>query len=336
MIIVAKYGKKHSVKIENIYKVEGWCVRMISTQYIHGINLVDTFQYECCHFLNDLDDYENRIIALEFELEEKKFFNENVDEFMSYMESEEKNIFEKIGNKIMELGKAFIETVDKILKTVKEKLFGVKKLTNDEKYMKMMQDDPEFALKFKEAIAGGNLKMNDFKDINTLIEEANKIGNDYLSGKIDDKKYKEKMDKKLEEHANRAKNITTILGVATAAVTAATHISKVANGLTDCSRNAMESRELLRQSEQDARAYANQGAGSASRLNRWAAYHQRLMNLTARDVGVLGRVSDRFYSLIINRTGGNVGRPHEVNTQFTANLGGNTVASNTANTTFTY
>lgn len=280
---------------------------MISTQYIHGANVIDVFQYESYHFLNDLQDYESQIIALEYQLEEKKFFNENVDDFMTYMESEKKNIFEKIGNKIMELGKAFVEVVDKVLKTIKEKLFGAKKLTNDEKYLKMMQDDPEFATKFKEAIASGNLKMNDFKDINALIEEANKIGNDYLSGKIDDKAFTQKMDEKLDKHAKRAKNITAILGIATTAVTVATTISKVSNGIADNSEKAVQARENLRAAEQAAEHYASQG-GDASRLNRWAAYHSRLLQLTARDVGTLGRASSRFYEFIVKHTGGNGNR----------------------------
>lgn len=281
---------------------------MISTQYIHGINLTEVFQYECYHFLNELHDYENRIIALECELEEKKFFNENVDEFMSYMESEKKNVFEKIGNKIVELGKTFIETVDKILKKIKERLFGVKKLTTDEKYLKMMQDDPEFATKFKESIASGNLKMTDFKDINTLIDEANKIGNDYLNGKIDDKQFSEKMDKKLEAHASRAKNITTILGLVGATVTAATAISTISKGFTDCSKNAIEARERLRDAERTAEHYAQSGTNT-SRLNRWAAYHTRLLEETSKNVGVLGRASANFYDLIAKHTGGYGDRP---------------------------
>lgn len=281
---------------------------MICTQYIHGIDMTDSFQYECYHFWNELHDYEKQIIALECQLEERKFFNENVDEFMAYMESEKKNIFEKIGGKIIELGKSFVETIDKIIKTIKEKLFGVKKLTNDEKYLKMMQDDPEFATKFKEAIASGNLKMNDFKDINALIDEANKIGNDYLNGKIDDKTFSKTMDEKIKRTADKAKDISTILGVVGATVTAATAVSRLSHGISETSDQAIQARNNLRDAEDNARRFADSG-GDANRLNRWAAYHGRLMELTSRNVGALGRATRNFYDLIERRTGGYHNRP---------------------------
>ena len=293
---------------------------MISKQYIHENDILDSWLYESFHIMNDIHDCENRILAMECELGEKQFFKEDTSDFIAYMESEKKGIFEKIGKKIIELTESFLEATRKILEKIRTALFGVKKMTTDEKYLKMMENDPEFAKKFKESVLNGSIDLKDFKDINTLIDEADKISKEFLSGKMDVKNYEKIMDDKLDKYANRAKNITAILALAGSAAT----VYKAYKTLNDNTEEAIKCRQRLGTMRDNAKRAAelsamNDGV-SDNRLAAYARYHKELMNITARNTSALGKLTDKFYGFIIKHNSKEmVGTSKTVNTDFTYN-----------------
>ena len=309
---------------------------MISKQYIHENDILDSWLYESFHIMNDIHDYENKILAMECELEEKKFFNENTSDFIAYMESEKTGIFEKIGNKIIELTEAFLEATKKILDKVRTALFGVKKMTTDETYLKMMENDPEFARKFKESVLNGSIDLKDFKDINTLIDEADKISKDFLSGKIDKKDYEKAMDEKLDKYGKRAKNITAIIGIVGAAGTAYGAYKK----LNDNTEEAIKARERLASLKDTARINAmkdelDEGAKD-NRLATFARYRKELLNITAKNTTSLGQLADRFYGFIIKYNTKEQDKDKTRHTSFTYDRSQNTQNTTSKTVGFTY
>jgi hypothetical protein len=77
-----------------------------------------------------------------------------------------------------------------------------------------MQDDPKLAEQFLQGVMNGNIKAHDVKDLNALLDEAVRISDGVAKGKIKDPDAKSGFESALDRFGNAAKNITSILAIA--------------------------------------------------------------------------------------------------------------------------
>lgn len=191
---------------------------MIRTSYIQEFSLADQVMGESYYLLLESKDTLDALIKLENTITSKEFFGESVEGELIMLESEKKNIFTRIGELIISTFNSFIEFLKDIGNSIKDTVTGVRKKTSDDGFKNAMRENPELAQEFMKAVLSGNIKAHDVKDMNALISEAQSITNDLLTGKIDNKTKEEKIDAALKKFAERAKAITTILGIATTAI----------------------------------------------------------------------------------------------------------------------
>jgi len=186
---------------------------MISTSYIHEYAPHDQFMYESHYLLLESKDILTNLVKLENTIDEKTYFGESVENEILVMESEKKNIFTRIGEKIIEIFNSFINLLKDMGKSIKDSITGIRKKTSDDAYMNAMADNPKLAEDFLKGVMSGNIKAHDVKDLNMLLDEATRISNELANGTIDEKKFGDKIDDMLDKFGKRAKNITAILGV---------------------------------------------------------------------------------------------------------------------------
>lgn len=202
---------------------------MISAAYIHEYDPLDQFMYESHYILLDAKDAEQHLISLESSIEEKIYFGENVEGERFFLEAEKKNVFTRIGEAIIQIFNSFVDAITSIGKSIKDSITGIRKKASTDNMKKAMQNDPELAKQFLNAVMSGNISAHDVKDLNELLDEATKISNELMTGKIDSKKFGDKIDSALEKWGNTAKSIAGILGLITTGVTAYKGISDIKN-----------------------------------------------------------------------------------------------------------
>ena len=187
---------------------------MISRSYIHEYAPHDQFMCESYYLLLESKDTLDGLIRIENMIAEKEYFGESVESEIVFLEAEKKNIFTRIGETVIEIFNSFIDFLKSTGKSIKDAITGIRKKTSDEKLKEAMNNDPKLADDFLKAVMSGNIKAHDVKDLNALIDEATTITNNLMDGKLDKKTFGEKIDELLKKHADRAKNITAILGLA--------------------------------------------------------------------------------------------------------------------------
>ena len=197
---------------------------MINGTYIHEYAPHDQFMYESHYALLDVKDAIQSILALETEIQDKVYFGESVDGELLVLEAEKKNVFERIGDAIISIFQAFVDAVKNIGKSIKESITGIRKKSSSDKMKNLMRENPEMAEKFLSAVMSGNIKANDIKNLDELVEEATKISNQLLNGKIDEKTFGEKMENALKKVSENARNIASIIGLVGTTVTAITAV----------------------------------------------------------------------------------------------------------------
>ena len=170
--------------------------------------------------LESVDNDINRYISNKEKLNDVVFMTESTDEEIALFEAENQNIVTKIGQAIIDffkmIQKKFSELMDKFKSVIKKK----DKETSDSELKKAMEEHPELAMSFYEGIRNGNIKLNEFKDINELLNTAEKLQKDLANGNIDDKTFSEKIDDALAAVEKKVKPIASILGSVTAIATA--------------------------------------------------------------------------------------------------------------------
>ena len=186
---------------------------MITRSYIHEYAPHDQFMCESYYLLLESKDTLGELINLENVIAEKTYFGESVDNEILVLEAEKKNIFTRIGEAVIEIFNSFIDFLKSTGTAIKDSVTGMRKKTSDDKLKEAMAKDPTLAKDFLQAVLSGNIKAHDVKDLNNLIDEATKITNDLMTGKIDKKSHSEKIDEVLDKFAKRAKNVGAILGL---------------------------------------------------------------------------------------------------------------------------
>ena len=202
---------------------------MISTMYIHEYDVHDQFLYESYYAQKDIEDLEQKLYNLDYAITERKMFGESVDDLLLYTEAEKKNIFTKIGEALINVFQAFIDFLVGVKNDIKKSFTSIRKKGSNTEIVEAMESNPELANEFLRAIANGNIKMRDIKDINELIETATKLSNDFADGKLDKKSFGDKINNALDKFGNAAKNIGAIIGVASASIGIASAIQNINN-----------------------------------------------------------------------------------------------------------
>lgn len=193
---------------------------MITRSYIHEYAPHDQFMCESYYLLLESKDTLGELINLENVIAEKTYFGESVDNEILVLEAEKKNIFTRIGEAVIEIFNSFIDFLKSTGTAIKDSVTGMRKKTSDDKLKEAMAKDPTLAKDFLQAVLSGNIKAHDVKDLNNLIDEATKITNDLMAGKIDKKSHSEKIDEALERFGKASRNIASILGIVGAIATA--------------------------------------------------------------------------------------------------------------------
>lgn len=275
---------------------------MISNSFIHSNDLCEEFIYESYHILNSIFDEMQRSYILETEMVESSLFSEFSDDVKPYYEEEQKNIFERIGQKLLDLGKSFVKMLAGIVDKIKGALGGTNKALKDENLKRAMKENPELANQFLKSVASGGIKYNDVADFNTLVDEATKITNDYMSGKMDDKSFSDKMDTSLKKFADKAAPIGAIIGVVSGGLGLIQSIQKITEKSAktcDSARfNALKMAELEEKCLNDAKdtLRSNSGGKEIRNLQLVAEKHRNMMLATGKSYNAWAKLGDKILS----------------------------------------
>ena len=164
--------------------------------------------------LESVDNDINSYIRKKEELESLIFMSEATDENMVLFEAEEKSLVGKLGQSIIN----FFEMIRKKLSELKQKftsLFKNKEESSDSNLKRAMENHPELAMSFYDGIRNGNIRVADYKDIDSLLNTVEKLAKDMEAGKIDSKTFSEKVDDAMAAVEKKVKPIANILGAVT-------------------------------------------------------------------------------------------------------------------------
>ena len=282
---------------------------MISTAYIHEYAPHDQFMYESYYILLESKDLLTNLIQMEHTIAEKEYFGESIDNEILVLEAEQKNIFARIGDAIINLFNSFITTIKDMAKSIKESITGIRKNTSDKGYRELMENDPKMAQDFLKAVMNGNIKAHDVKDLNALLDDATKIANDISTGKVKGESAKDKMDKSLEKWGKRAGSIAAILGLVTTGFTLNKHIRDYKSYKDGAAERAEESKFKQEEREEKRKQYAHNNLKREEELKQWNANDkdrehrvlkmaEEIKQWVANDVKRSEHDEDREYELI--------------------------------------
>ena len=171
------------------------------------------------------------------------------DSMMMVYESEKKNIFTKIGEMIIELGKKFAEFIDNIIDKLKTLSFNRK--ADLQKLDIIIKKHPELkkdeTIEIEEAFYKGALNLNDVKSLKELDKSVDEIVRLAKQKDIDPKTLKGKWEKakktfeeKSEKMEKSTKGVMATIGLVIAIRTFGPSIAKAVNDLTRAKQETAE------------------------------------------------------------------------------------------------
>lgn len=267
---------------------------MISTLYLHEYDVLDTFLEASHHIMNDVFDANSLVIANEQLVNEKLFLGESVDGYDLVLEEAQKNFFAKIGDSIIEIFKAFGEMVKDIAKSIMNSVKGLRKASADDALKKKVEENPELAKKFVDGIISGNIKVNDVKDLNTLLDTTEKLSKDLMDGKLDEKSFSSKVDDALSSVEKKAKPIGAIFGAAASVASLYVTIKKIISFSTQYDEQAVTAREEMNVIKERAMNKAindAKNAGQGNRLSVWLSAQRRVMTYLGKNYGIVNKMT---------------------------------------------
>ena len=232
---------------------------------------------ESYYLLLESKDTLGELINLENVIAEKTYFGESVDNEILVLEAEKKNIFTRIGEAVIEIFNSFIDFLKSTGTAIKDSVTGMRKKTSDDKLKEAMAKDPTLAKDFLQAVLSGNIKAHDVKDLNNLIDEATKITNDLMTGKIDKKSHSEKIDEVLDKFAKRAKNVGAILGLVGTLATAVKGFDYLAHGRNE-ERHEKNVRQVQNSIDRDRQRRRDARDTEMSKLNTMKAENDIILS----------------------------------------------------------
>lgn len=157
----------------------------MTSAFIHEFPDLESFELLCESNESFLNDFEIKERAFMDEMEMFQFMGESTEDLEYMFESEKKNFFETVGEKILQiidwLKKKFSEMTEKVAG-----LFNKTKKTNEE-IDAAWRKQPELAKAFMDGLRNGSIKYSDYENIDKMVDDACEIIKQLESDKINSK-----------------------------------------------------------------------------------------------------------------------------------------------------
>ena len=189
---------------------------MISRDYIHSMDEISDIERTYSNTMAFIENCFMDAKIFNIKKSDLEFFDEYTSESAEYIREGVTAAIKKIGDKI-------IEIVKRCKKFIKDKLSDLKNLkwrmSSDEKKIDTaIAKNPALADDIKIAIADGNIKISDIKDIKTFYDEVENIMNDMKKDQINPKSLKGRFEKAKKKLANAEKPIKAVLTLSASAL----------------------------------------------------------------------------------------------------------------------
>jgi hypothetical protein len=167
------------------------------------------------------------------------------------LESENKNFIEKIGEKIIEMSKKFMEMIDRLIDKVKS--IGFKFKSNEKKMDLLLKQHPELAKEKIQVLCDeGGLDFSDMKSLSELDKEFEAILKMSKEKDIDPNTLKGKWEKAKKKwvgtDSDKATNVKKVAAAATAVITLGVAIHKFKPEITTW-KNKLSEAKMHQKSE---------------------------------------------------------------------------------------
>ena len=258
--------------------------------------------YLACEAVNmDIRRFENETYDLLSEIELREYFDESCDDLKFVYEAKSASLLDALGKKIVEAYQKFVKFITEIANKIKNAL-GIKPKESDLK--RVFEKHPEYADAFLKNLKSGNAKFCDYKDLDSIIDSAEKAVNDFKSGKMEEKSFIQKMNDlitKIDTGMKPAESlIKTIGGIGTGII----GILAIRNAL---GKTEIEGRKTRRKLDLniartiDDLKKENDGT-NMSAFTAWWKLHSRLMvesgrmsNMTAEKLDKIANFCNKMY-----------------------------------------
>lgn len=185
---------------------------MVSKEFIHAMDDVVSIENRYIETTSFIESCLMDIKLLGVQKSDLEFFEEYTAESAEY-------ISEGVGNAIKKLGDKIIEIIKRCKEFIKKKFSELKNLkwrmSSDEKKIETaISKNPQLADNIKIAIAEGNIKISDIKDIKTFYDEVENIMKEMKKDQINPKSLRGRFEKAKKKLAASEKPIKTVLAIA--------------------------------------------------------------------------------------------------------------------------
>lgn len=242
---------------------------------------------------------------------ESSLMGEQDEEMEAFLEAEGANIFDKIGNKVIEIFKKFQEMINNLIQGFKDLRFRHKSYDDKLEYIK--KQNPQYADAIIAKIQSNELAITDIKGLadiqkayNEIIEMSKKkeIDPNTLRGKVEAFKKKcENIDR--SALVKVAKAAAVVIGVGTAALQFKKQVLDVQKTTNDINKMGKESYENLMSSfnelkKMDGGKYVDPNALTKAEIDRnlYNYYQGKLSKMISRDSKTVGKLSNPIEAFI--------------------------------------
>ena len=180
-------------------------------------------------------------ILLEYEISGVK-----TPEYEAFMESENKGFFEKIGDKIIELFKKFVDMIDNAIEKIKGYSFKSKDYT--QKMEVLIKKHPELKDEIIMACNKGALDLNDMKSIKEMDEAFDEVMKMAKNSSVDANSLKGKMDaaiKKFKSEDNKKWTVVKVAGATSGVITAYLACRTLREKITEADKNLRDTKSSI-------------------------------------------------------------------------------------------
>lgn len=188
---------------------------MISRDYIHSMDGIAAVERNYADTMSFIESCLTDIKLLDVEKSNLVFFDEYTAESAEYIKEGVSAGIKKIGDKIIEIVKRCKEFIKSKLSDLKNLKW---RLSSDEKKIDTaISKNPSLADDIKIAIAEGNIKISDIKDLKTFYDEVDNIMKEMKKDQVDPKSLKGRWEKAKKKIASSEKPLKAVLGITASA-----------------------------------------------------------------------------------------------------------------------
>lgn len=226
---------------------------MISVRYVNSVSPI--YDDPSCVFEKAVEDVyselDNTFDKLESIEKRIMFESELLGSAETYLtEAEQKNIFTKIGEAIMAVGKMFVEAINKIIEKIKS--LGFKSKTDSEKLEELIKRNPSYANEIKVAFDKGALDLKDIKSLKELNDAWDEIYKMSKRADVDPKSLRGRWNKAMDKFDKDSKTwkVVKVASATTAVISAALAIKTF---IPKCKETAQNANEVARKGMEEER-----------------------------------------------------------------------------------